>query len=484
MKLIPKTSSLAFRLTIWYIVILGVIVAIAGAVLYQGYRKGLMSDLDGHLFEIAEDANSFWQRRGVTWEEALAKAEERHPNDDPFLSSVELGEKRDGTAQPVVHRTKRISEGALVFDQDVYIRADKRDWDHPLYLTIPEKSLARTSVRVILLPIRGNTIIQAGVSLDRVNGELRRLALIMALAGFLLLGLASLGGVFIIRKALRPVQSVVEAANRISADDLSLRIETRARRDEIGILVDTFNEMISRLEASIKKIKQFSGDVSHELRTPLTIIRGEIEVLRRKDRTPEEYRQTMDSVLEESARMNRIIDDLLFLSRLEAMTGEDFDARIPLDEVLIQAFESRELPARRKGVRLDLKDPVPARIRGEANLLERLIVNLIDNAVRYTPSDGRVEVSLDVQGIEAVLAVEDTGVGIPEEAIPQIFDRFFVVDKSRSKESGGAGLGLAIVKEVADAHGARIDIQSKPGEGSRFVVRFPLAKEEDPARPA
>ena len=279
------------------------------------------------------------------------------------------------------------------------------------------------------------------------------------------------------------MKSVVQTAKHITADDLSLRIDAKNRKDEIGALVETFNDMIARLDKSVKKIRPFSGDVSHELRTPLTIIRGEIEVVLRKERRKRNTRRRWTACSKRSAPMEKIIDDLLFLSRIEAMTGEDFDARIPLDEVLIQAFESRELPARRKGVHLDLIDPVPARIRGEANLLERLIVNLIDNAVRYTPPDGRVEVSLDVQGTEAVLAVEDTGVGIPEEAIPQIFDRFFVVDKSRSKESGGAGLGLAIVKEVADAHGARIDIRSKPGEGSRFIVRFPLAKEEDPARP-
>ncbi len=480
MKLIPKTDSLAFRLTVWYIVILGLIVAIAGVFLYQGYRKGLMSDLDEHLFEIAEDALSSWQRRGVTWEDALAKAETRHPNDDPFLLAVVLPNLKENRHRMEVHRTARTPEGTLVFDPEVYLRADKRDWDHPLYLTVAGETLARTSVRVLCLPIRGETIIQAGVSLDRINGELRRLALIMGAAGFLLLALASLGGTVIIRKALRPVESVVDAARRITADDLSLRIESRDRRDEIGVLVDTFNGMISRLEASVKKIKQFSGDVSHELRTPLTIIRGEIEVLRRKERTEEEYRQTMDSVLEETARMNRIIDDLLFLSRLEAMTGEDFEACIPLDEVLIQAFESRELLAGGKGVLLELGDPEPVRVPGEANLIERLIVNLIENAIRYTPSGGRVEVSLKSGQGEAVLTVADTGIGIPEDAIPKIFDRFYVVDKSRSKESGGSGLGLAIVKEVADAHGAAIQVESRPGEGTRFVIRFSLGRDEEP----
>ncbi|MBN1939485.1 MAG: hypothetical protein JW843_07855, partial [Candidatus Aminicenantes bacterium] len=203
MKLIPKTSSLAFRLTVWYIVILGLITALAGAFLYQGYRKGLMSEFDGHLSEIAEDAVEFKQRRSVTWEEAMSRAEARHPNESPVLLAVVLGGKAENADKPEVHRTDQVQENVLIFSGDVYRRADKRDWDRPLYVTVPGNGLARTSLRVAFFPVRGNTIIQVAVPLDRINGELRRLALIMALAGLILLSLASLGGVFIIRKALR-----------------------------------------------------------------------------------------------------------------------------------------------------------------------------------------------------------------------------------------------------------------------------------------
>ena len=285
--------------------------------------------------------------------------------------------------------------------------------------------------------------------------------------------LASLGGNFIIRKALKPVKSVVQTAKEISADDLSLRIEVGQRHDEIGELVDTFNDMISRLEKSVKKIKQFSGDVSHELRTPLTIIRGEIEVLLRKERNKEEYQKTLKSTLEEAAYLERIIDDLLFLSRIEALEKKESDKRAKLDEILLNVVESQELTANKKSITLDIRKVEPSEINGEEILLERMITNVIDNAIRYTLPHGKVEVTLEKKDGSIIFLVQDTGIGIPEESLPLIFDRFYVVDKSRSKETGGLGLGLSIVKRVVDCHGGKIEIKSELKKGTSFSVRFP-----------
>jgi heavy metal sensor kinase len=311
-----------------------------------------------------------------------------------------------------------------------------------------------------------------GISLESTERDLRRLLIIMILAGAGLLLLASLGGNFIIRKALTPVKSVVQTAKDITADDLSLRIEAGQRKDEIGELVATFNDMISRLEKSIKKIKQFSGDVSHELRTPLTIIRGEIEVLLRKERSREEYQKTLKSTLEEADYLERIIDDLLFLSRIEALEKKEFDKPVQLDEVLLKVAESLELAAKKKNITLDIKTVEPAQIKGEEILMERMVSNIIDNAIRYTPSGGKVEVGLENKDGKPMLQVQDTGIGIPEESLSLIFDRFYVVDKSRSKETGGLGLGLSIVKQVADSHGAEIEVQSELNKGTTFLLRF------------
>jgi heavy metal sensor kinase len=295
----------------------------------------------------------------------------------------------------------------------------------------------------------------------------------MVLTGSIIMLLASVGGSLIISRALHPVKSVVETANEISAEDLTLRIDTKHRKDEIGALVETFNSMISRLEKSVNKIRQFSGDVSHELRTPLTIIRGEIEVLLRKDRPKEEYLKTMNSVLEESQRMEKIINDLLFLSRVEALDKSKFSHDVHLEEIVKLIIESRWPAFEKKGLKLIAENIESTPIKGNVDLLERMVANLFDNAIRYTPEGGTVEVVVNKKKGRARLEIRDTGIGIPQESLPFIFDRFFVVDKSRSKETGGSGLGLSIVKWIADNHKAEIDVLSQINKGTTFVIVFP-----------
>jgi heavy metal sensor kinase len=467
-----KFLSLSFKLTLWYTVILAGIVILAGVFQFQGFKDGLLHELDVKLLEIADETYETWYRRkGVSWEDAILKSKGRFQSYQPLIQLVQLGEKDRNKIENVI-RDRQIPEESFLFDGKTYHRADRSDIDSLVYETLAEKNLGTYPVRILLFPVRGPNILQVGISLEKTESDLRRLLIIMILAGSGLLLLASLGGNFIIRKALKPVKSVVQTAKDITADDLSLRIEAGQRQDEIGELVDTFNEMISRLEKSIKKIKQFSGDVSHELRTPLTIIRGEIEVLLRKERSKEEYQKTLKSTLEEAAYLERIIDDLLFLSRIEALEKKEFDKSVHLDEVLLKVVESQELAAKKKNITLDIKKVEPAKIKGEEILLERMVANIIDNAIRYTHPEGKVEVSLDKQNGSSTLLVQDTGIGIPEDSLSLIFDRFYVVDKSRFKETGGLGLGLSIVKQVADCHGGKIQVESKVNKGTNFLVRF------------
>ena len=471
-----KFRSLSFKLTLWYIVILGGLVILAGIFQYQGFKDSLLHELDTKLLEIANETYEIWYReRGVSWEDAIRESKNRFQSYQPLIQLVQLGEKHEEGIQNVV-RDSQVPEESFLFEEKVYTRADRSDIDSLVYETTIEKNISSYPIRTILFPIRGPNIVQVGISLENAEIDLRRLTILMVLAGGGLLLLASLGGNFIIRKALQPVKSVVQTARDISADDLSLRIEAGQRHDEIGELVDTFNDMISRLEKSVKKIKQFSGDVSHELRTPLTIIRGEIEVLLRKERDKEEYQKILKSTLEEAAYLERIIDDLLFLSRIDAREEKEFDKLVPLDEIVLNAVESQELSAKNNGITLEIKDVEPAKIKGEEILLERMVTNIIDNAIRYTPSGGKVEVSLEKKQKQAVFLVKDTGIGIPDESLPLIFDRFYVVDQSRFKETGGLGLGLSIVKQVADCHGGVIEVRSEVNRGTEFSVRFPEAQ--------
>lgn len=468
-----KFRSLSFKLTLWYIVILGGITVLAGIFQYQGFKDSLQNELDGKLLEIADETYETWHsRRGVSWEDAIRMTTAKFQSYQPYIQIVQLGEKDTEKIEGIV-RSARIAEGSFLFDNRTYSRADRSDIDNLVYGNLSEKDLSPYPLRVILYPVRGPHIVQVGISLEDTEIALRRLMIIMIFAGVLLMFLASLGGNFIIRKALKPVKSVVHTAREISADDLSLRIEAGQRHDEIGELVNTFNEMISRLEKSVKKIKQFSGDVSHELRTPLTIIRGEIEVLLRKERAKEEYQKTLKSTLEEAAHLEQIIDDLLFLSRIETLGKKGFDKPVQLDEIVLNVAENKELAAKKKNIRLDIKKVEPAQIMGEEILLERMAANIIDNAIRYTPEKGRVEVSLEKGNRWILFSVRDNGIGIPEESLPLIFDRFYVVDKSRDKEAGGIGLGLSIVKWVAGIHDGTIEVKSETNKGTSFLIRFP-----------
>jgi heavy metal sensor kinase len=452
--------------------IMGGIIILAGVFLYQGFKDSLLHELDATLLEIADETYESWHRkRGVSWKDAIRIANNKYQTYQPFIQLVRLADHREKKIESVTHDGSFETEHYL-FDVKTYYKADRSDIDDLIYVTFEEKKLSSYPLRTILFPVRGPNIIQVGVSLENIEPALRRLMLIMFLVGSLLMLFASFGGNFIIRKALKPVRSVVHAAKDISTDDLTLRIESGHRGDEIGELVETFNDMISRLNKSVKKIKQFSGDVSHELRTPLTIIRGEIEVLLRKERSKEDYQKTLNSILEETAYLERIINDLLFLSRIEALDQKGFDKPVHLDAVLLEVVESQELAAKKKGVRLDIQKIEPAKIMGEKILLERMLTNIVDNAIRFTPSDGRIEVSLENQNGSIALWIRDTGIGIPEESLSLIFDRFYVVDKSRSKETGGSGLGLSIVKRVADSHGANIEVQSKIDKGTSFHILF------------
>jgi heavy metal sensor kinase len=468
-------QSLSFKLIIWYIVFLGITISVAGVFLYQGFKDRQRNELDRVILEIADETyKEWWKHKSVNWETAIARAQEEFSAHQPFIQLVELGEKGKKEIIKTI-RGAGISEGSFLAEPKMYYKADHSDIDNLVYMNISRKDLGSYPVRVVLFPVRGPNILQVGVSLKETYQELSQLLVVMVLSGSLLLVLASTGGGLIINRALHPVKSVVKTARKISADDLSLRIQSEKRGGEIGELIDTFNDMIRRLEISVKRIRQFSGDVSHELRTPLTIIRGEVEVLLRKQRTREEYINTLNSVLEESQRMEKIIDDLLFLSRVEGLDKSKLRQKVNLEEVIADVVESRMHTVKKKKLDLRTDGIETLTIQGSRDLLERMAANIFDNAVRYTPEGGQVKVELEKQNDRAVLIIKDTGIGIPEKDLVKIFNRFYVVDPSRSKETGGSGLGLSIVKWIADCHGAGIGVSSELGRGTTFTVSFPLS---------
>jgi two-component system OmpR family sensor kinase len=282
------------------------------------------------------------------------------------------------------------------------------------------------------------------------------------------------GGWFLAYTSLRPVDEITKTAREISAHNLEKRIPPRLVDDEISRLISTFNEMIERLGYSFSQIKQFSIDASHELRTPLTIMRGEVELALRSTKTEEEYRQVLVSNLEEILRLASIIDNLLTLSKADVNKTEVTLERVDMKSLIAELYEDSEIIAMKKEIRVSLAKNESAEIIGDNIRLRQLFLNLLDNAIKYTPERGAVVLSSMRENGFVKVSVKDTGIGIPVEVQGKIFDRFYRVDKGRSREMGGSGLGLSIVKWIAGLHHGRVEVDSSPGKGSTFTVYLPL----------
>jgi len=287
-------------------------------------------------------------------------------------------------------------------------------------------------------------------------------------------------GWFMAGRALEPVLAVAQTAQRISGSNLSLRIPTRRANDELDYLILTFNRMIERLEASFQQIKQFSTDVSHELRTPITAIRGQIEVALFTAKTTEQYRDAMVNALQDIDRLSQIVRALLLLSQAESGQLSLQRSRVDLSEVVRDLVEQFQIPAEAEGVRLKSELPRECPAELDRVQIERMLTNLLSNGIKFTPEGGEVRVKVKSLLDSAEIIVEDTGRGIPREYLPHIFDRFYRVPGSGTAPGPdqGLGLGLSFVAWIVKAHDGRIDVESIPGQGTRFTIKLPVGQVE------
>jgi heavy metal sensor kinase len=292
--------------------------------------------------------------------------------------------------------------------------------------------------------------------------------------------LASLGGYFLARKSLAPVVAMSSQAGRIGAANLHERLAVQNEKDELGHLARSFNSLLDRLSQSFERQQRFMADASHELRTPVAILRGESEVaLSQKVRSAEEYRESLGVLHQESARLTHIVEDLFTLTRADAgqypLQPRDFY----LDELAGECVHSARTLALAKKISLNLDEASESPIHADESLLRRMILNLLDNAIKYTSEGGRVTVSCRRAGREYALSIADTGGGIPADLQPRIFERFFRADKARSRagnDGGGAGLGLSISRWIAEAHHGRLELTRSDSTGSTFTACLPVAQ--------
>jgi heavy metal sensor kinase len=276
------------------------------------------------------------------------------------------------------------------------------------------------------------------------------------------------------RASLAPVDALRRAADLVTASQLSHRLPEGNAGDELGKLAATINEMLARLERSFAEVKRFTADASHELRTPLTAIRTEAEVALAGEPAAEEYRALVESILEECGRTTRLTDQLLSLAREDAGVGHHEEGEVDLGQVVTGVVETLRPLAEAKDVAIVSTTSGECTLQGDTIRLRQVAMNLIDNAIKYTLRGGRIDIAVTRNDGKLVLTVADTGVGIPPEHLPRVFDRFYRVDQARSREMGGTGLGLSIVRSVVIAYGGAITMTSRAGEGTECVVTLPV----------
>jgi heavy metal sensor kinase len=461
--------SLAFRLAVWYAVLMSLTFALVGAGIFYGLTQYVRSSLGDSL-----------RRRSVQVEQILAQS----PSD---VTDAAIAESINTRVAPEFNnRFVRVTRApaSLVYRSGAPTDRSFEPLGVPPFGGVwPLKSVTRSTVtaqglRLILsttplVTASGQYLIELGTSLEPIETLQQRL---LALLGLLLPALvtcASGGGYLLVNWALRPVDRMSQTAAHMSLRNLEARLPVSPTGDALERLSLALNQLLARLRDSLQTSRRFLADASHELRTPLTIIKGELQEIVGKQILHGEVRDRLGSVLEEVARLENLVAGLLVLSRLDAGEVQGDWADLDLAELTLSTAEQMRLMAEDRGIQIDTQALIPIVIRGDRARLKQVIVNLLANAIRFTPRGGMVTLRSSQSSLYSVLEVCDTGIGIPAAALPHVFDRFFRVDEARSREDGGAGLGLSIAKSICSAHGAQLQVDSEVGKGSCFCLMFP-----------
>lgn len=462
--------SIGAKLTLWYTSLLTVTFLLLGGIAYGLMSYSLARDMDSALNGVAEVMARKTRSEGATiFPSEVDDAFRRFFGYSPFDHYLDIFDprgKRDPLRSPLPSKGMSLSPKAL----------KNASQGLPTLETI--RTDAPYPVRVFTKPVvaagRITNLVQVGMSLENIINTRRRfLVILAAMLPFSLL-LAGGGGWLLARRALRPVDLMTRTAQQIGGEHLNERLQETGNDDELDRLAKTLNDMLGRLDTAFHQMRQFSADASHELKTPLTILKGEMEVALRMPRSTQEYQHVLKSSLEEIDRINDLVEGLLLLARVDAGVLNLNLQPVTLKALVQETCEQMKAVAESHAVTLSLGPLEPAVVQGDKEHLRRLILNLIDNGIKYTPQDGSVSLSLHTQGEWALLRVADSGVGISAAELGHIFSRFYRSTETRDRDQRGVGLGLSIVRSIAHAHGGRIEVDSLPGKGSTFSVLLPL----------
>ncbi|GAM11217.1 signal transduction histidine-protein kinase ArlS [Geobacter sp. OR-1] len=463
--------SIRFSLTLWYALTLAVIMLVFSSFVYLTIRAGIYKQIDRELNKIAEALASptmepFRRAAPSVFDQVL----------EDFFGTKINGKyvqllEADGT---VAAASKNLNNQRFLLSRSTYRKAVAGESIHETGQVngLPD-------MRIVTIPVFNDQklvrVVQVGAPFGDELETLDKLLVIFGISIPLGILLLSGGGWFLAGQALRPVDLLTRTAQRITAENLSQRLEVLNPDDEIGRLAETFNSTLARLEASFIRTRRFFVDISHELRTPLTIIRGETEVGLKWAKEPDDFKEILQSNLDEVKRMSDIVESLLDLSR-----AEEGGVHLEMQEIELGEFLQaliHDLNQQQKHLeqesRVLLESVASAWIMGDMRRLRQVFLNLLNNAVSYSPEGSTVRVELVAEAGRARVSVVDRGTGIPAEDIDHIFERFYRVDQSRNRRDGGAGLGLSLVKSLTEAHGGKVYVESNVGLGSTFTVDLP-----------
>ncbi|MBF0496798.1 MAG: HAMP domain-containing histidine kinase [Deltaproteobacteria bacterium] len=470
-------NSIKFRFTLWYLLVLSILMIMLASGVYVTLSQVLHHNLDESLRRRAEQISNFRDVISIvasgTFEEEVEELISFYFYSEKNLRQISHKEIEIPVAQEIIDlaisgissfSTIERSPGgkfrlyAVCYTPDnPFIRPDRfrRSQD------FQEKLEIRRAALIVARPVRD------------IEATLKGLLQILLIAIPLTLVCAGGGGVFLAGRAFKPVEQITDTAREIEEHDLSRRI-TVETKDELGRLADTLNQMIERLEKAFNRQKQFTSDASHELRAPLAIIQAESTLALQKVRTPEAYQRSLEIISQESDHMSGVINQLLTLARADAGKEQFTFETIHLQTFIRDMYADVEILCREKNLQLEASLPDPLTVKGDKKSLKRLIYNILSNAIRYTAPGGSILITLGREDATAVVSVSDTGIGIPSNELPFIFERFYRVDEARSRSEGGSGLGLAMCQYIVDMHGGLIEVESQTQKGSTFHIKLPL----------
>jgi two-component system, OmpR family, heavy metal sensor histidine kinase CusS len=456
-----KTISMRLRLAIWYSLILALVLSLFGVGAYFLMEKSIQRTVDEELAARMDGVRQLIDRSArPDYKEDLADGLREHSE---LRSGGELMQVSD-------------SMGNWLYRSQYMSRMDVPKTLKPKAYTI---WYPRDPLRILDREITaGNKtyLVQVATEMDDFASALDRFQALLEITIPIFLLCAAYGGYLMSRHALDPIDQIIQTARNISVQNLSSRLEVPRTGDELQSLSETLNGMFERLETAFKKITQFTADASHELRTPVAVMRTRAELSLRRARSVEDYRDTLAQIHSELERTSELIEKLMFLARTDSGAEAIPFTRVNLQEIVREVCTQGSALAEDKQV--EFRENLPERplwVRGDEDLLRRLFLILIDNAVKYTPANGRVEVSVREKDGTAVGEIRDTGIGIASADLPNVFERFYRADKARSRETGGAGLGLSIGRWITEVHSGTIEVESSPGHGSTFQVRLPVS---------